>query len=89
MKFKTFADIKDEDEIVFFTSPDNPDIRDEKPRWKFREDTTAVVHQMVNEREVTVDVTHFCFGGLFRRKRRSMCSVMYVYVLILKIHICF
>ncbi len=72
LKLKTFADIDGGDEIVFFTSQDAHEIRDNKPRWKFREDTTAEVHQSTGDREVTVNVGHFCFGGLFKCKRRGV-----------------
>ncbi len=71
LKIKTFAIIEDRDEIAFFTSPDAPDIRNDESRWKFREESVEV-HVVPRNKEVVVDVRHFCFGLLARRKRRSM-----------------
>ena len=75
---KTFAVIEDADELAFFTSFDTPDIRNEVSRWKFVQYDSAEVHTVPGEQEVVVDVGHFCFGILARRKRRSMLRYMHV-----------
>ena len=71
LKFKVFADIDSEDQIIFVTSEDKPQIRRDQPVWKFREDRTATIQADPGSREVTVEVGHFCFGILARRRRRG------------------
>ncbi len=82
---KTFAVIEDvdADKLAFFTSFDTPDIRKEESRWKFQNDS-AEVHTVPGEQEVVVDVGHFCFGLLAKRKRRSM--FYYVYMICLHVY---
>ena len=75
LKFKVFADIDSEDQIIFVTSEDKPEILKDQPVWKFREDSNATVQADPGSREVTVEVGHFCFGILARRRRKGRSRV--------------
>ena len=77
LKFKVFADIESDDQIIFVTSEDKRQIRRDQPVWRFREDPTAIIQSVPGGREVTVEVGHFCFGFLARRRRRGKSSGWY------------
>ena len=71
LKFKVFADITSNDQVFFLTSADKPQIHEDLSVWKFREDVSAKIEITPGCQEVTIDVSHFCFGILARRRRRG------------------
>ncbi len=75
LKIKVFADIEDNDDIIFLTSQDKPTIQKKQNIWIFMEeaeDVSANVQPFCGGcREVSVSVRHFCFGLLARRRRKS------------------
>ncbi len=88
LKIKVFADIEDDDDIIFLTSQDKPTIQKKQNVWIFMEeaeDVSAKVQPFSGRcREVSVSVRHFCFGLLARRRKKSKgincCANNVVYI---------
>lgn len=80
----TYADLEATDDITFLTSPDKHSVHGEEPRWKFTQDPSShtEVTFVPGSHQVKVQVQHFCFGVLARRKTsRSKCLLSNHYII--------
>lgn len=88
-----FADLKEDDKVIFLTSEDKPSIAKKKQVWNFKqeaEDVSAKVHPFSDGRRViSVSVRHFCFGLLARFRCRRRSKLMYFLMVWLANDFCF